>query len=282
MFLRRRRRTVNGSKSIEKASALSSSYASEENSALRRLNVAGTFVTPATMDELHREISRLVETGGPAFVLSGNVHGINTAKANPWLQEFYNRANAVRVDGAGVVWAARLLGHKIPPRITWADWGAPLARHIADRGHSLFLLGGPDECAQATADIFTAKNPSLRIVGVHHGFFAKEGPENDRIIKMINDAGPDILIVGFGMPLQERWLLNNYKLLNVKVYLTSGAAFEFLSGKAKRCPKWMGRAGFEWLFRFLMEPRRMAKRYLWGNPAFFASVIAQRITANGK
>ncbi|MBD3314865.1 MAG: WecB/TagA/CpsF family glycosyltransferase [Chitinivibrionales bacterium] len=123
-----------------------------------------------------------------------------------------------------------------------------------------------------------AANPALRIAGVHHGFFEKEGPENDRIIKLINDARPDILIVGLGMPLQERWIHDNYKRLAVKVYLTAGAAFEFLSGRTKRCPAWMGRAGFEWLFRFLLEPRRMAKRYLWGNPAFLAAVIAQKIT----
>ncbi|MBD3314864.1 MAG: hypothetical protein GF344_03695 [Chitinivibrionales bacterium] len=156
---------MNGSTSCRTALAaartntIEDTLKSETNGWPGRLKIAGTFVTPATMPELHERISHLVESGGPAFVLSGNVHDINTARANPWLLALYNRAAIVRVDGAGVVWAAGLLGHKIPLRIAWADWGLPLARHIAERGHSLFLLGGPEGCARATADIFSPPIP---------------------------------------------------------------------------------------------------------------------------
>ena len=210
-------------------------------------------------------------------MLSGNIHGINLARQSGWLADFYNRADLVRVDGAGVVLGARLLGHSIPKRLTWADWGWMLARYLAEKGHSLYLLGGPIGVAVQAADMLTKHAPELRILGAHHGYFAKDGPENDEIIDDINSCRPDILLVGMGMPLQEGWLLKNYRQMDAKVFITAGAAFEFLSGSAKRCPKWMGDLGLEWFFRLSLEPKRMAKRYLWGNTVFFFDVLKERL-----
>jgi len=185
----------------------------------------------------------------------------------------------VRIDGAGVVLGAKLLDVSIPKRNTWADWGWPLAAYLAEKKHSVYLLGGPAGAAEKTAELFKQKNPALRICGFHHGFFLQDEDEAQRIMNEINRTRPDVLIVGFGMPLQEKWIWENYKRLKVKVYLTAGAAFEYLSGQTRRCPKWMGDAGLEWLYRFFQNPRRMANRYLVGNVVFLANVLWDRFTS---
>lgn len=243
---------------------------------MEEFRILGVKTTPATIDELHRALTELVEEGGPGFCLSANIHGLNLARKTPWLREFYNRAQLVRVDGAGVVLGAKLLGREIPPRLTWADWGWLLAEYLAGAGHTVFFLGGARGAAEEAGQRLKAHAPGLRLVGVRHGFFRKTGPENEAVIEAINRAEPDVLVIGMGMPLQERWLLDNHRRLKVKVYLTGGNAFHYLAGWTKRCPEWMGRMGLEWLYRLLQEPRRMFKRYIWGNTVFILAVLRQK------
>lgn len=239
--------------------------------------ILGIKVTPGTMEDLHKQITLLIRQKCQAFILSGNIHGINLSTKLPWLADFYRQANLVRVDGAGVVLGARILGRKIPPRLTWADWGWPLAAYLAEQGHSVFLLGGPPGIAEKAKERLCAASPLLKVVGTHHGYFNKSGDENRLIIDTINKAHPDILIVGMGMPLQERWLVDNREHLGAIVCITSGAAFEYLAGELARCPSWMGRIGFEWLYRLMQDPIRMAKRYLFGNIQFIVKVLLERL-----
>lgn len=243
---------------------------------MKEVKILGIKITPAQPHELHAEITRLIETGKPSFVLSGNVHSINLARKRKWLSYFINSADIVRVDGGGVVLAAKLLGYTIPKRLTWADWGWLLSEYLAEKKHSLFLLGGPKGIAKKAGITLTKHAPGLIVVGAEDGYFNKNGKENDEIIKKINSVEPDILVVGMGMPLQEMWLLKNHLRINAKVFITAGAAFEFLSGSIKRCPKWMGENNLEWLFRLFMEPKRMLKRYLWGNTVFIINILRQK------
>jgi len=248
---------------------------------LSEMRITGIRVTPGTMEQLHARITVLIERGWPSWVLSGNVHGLNLARKYPWLARMYDSAGAVRVDGAGIVMGAKILGATIPQRNTWADWGWPLASYLAQKNHSVFLLGGPKGAAQETARLFKQKNPSLDLRGFAHGFFLKDPAETCTVVDAINHARPDVLIVGMGMPLQEKWIWENHKNLNVKVYLTAGAAFEYLSGQMKRCPVWMGNAGLEWVYRLCQSPGRMANRYLLGNLLFLVNVFLQRISKQG-
>jgi N-acetylglucosaminyldiphosphoundecaprenol N-acetyl-beta-D-mannosaminyltransferase len=243
---------------------------------LESLPILGIKTTPATLSELNSEISRLVNQGGPCVVLSANVNGLNLAFKTPWLRDFYNEAQVVRIDGAGVVLGARILGRAIPPRQTWADWAWPMARHMAAEGLSLYLLGGLKGDAPAAARALTAVNPGLRIAGTHHGYFSKQGTENEAVVDEINRCRPDILVVGMGMPMQERWILDNRSRLRVKGFMTAGNAFQFIAGLTSRCPDWMAVHGLEWLYRFWREPRRMFRRYILGNPLFIVRVMAER------
>jgi N-acetylglucosaminyldiphosphoundecaprenol N-acetyl-beta-D-mannosaminyltransferase len=213
------------------------------------------------------------------MILSGNVHSFNLAYENEWLRDFFNQADVVRLDGAGLRLGARLLGISTPPRMTWADFAWDLAKFCAEHQFSLFFLGGRPGVAEKAADKLRIPHPSLNIVGINHGYFDKmtDHLENETVIAQINAVRPDILIVGFGMPLQEKWLHENWERLNVKVALTGGAVFDYISGELQRGPKWMTDNGLEWLARLVLEPRRLWRRYIVGNPLFLWRVFKQRV-----
>ncbi|MCA1687542.1 MAG: WecB/TagA/CpsF family glycosyltransferase, partial [Actinobacteria bacterium] len=122
-----------------------------------------------------------------------------------------------------------------------------------------------------------------KIVGVRHGYFdhGAGSAENEAVVGEINAAAPDILVVGLGMPLQERWLMENWQKLDVSVALTGGAVFDYVSGRLSRGPRPLTGSGFEWLARLLVEPRRLWRRYLLGNPLFLLRVLKQRLGVPG-
>jgi N-acetylglucosaminyldiphosphoundecaprenol N-acetyl-beta-D-mannosaminyltransferase len=190
-----------------------------------------------------------------------------------------NSAEIVFCDGAGVVLGARILGNHIPQRITYADWTWQLAEFAEPRGFTLFFLGARPGVADKAAANLKARYPDLRIVGTHHGYFDKTpgSAENEAVIEQINTVRPNILIVGFGMPLQERWLMENWDRIDANVALTGGAVFDYVSGELQRAPRWMTDNGLEWLGRLLIEPRRLWRRYLIGNPLFLWRVLKQRL-----
>jgi N-acetylglucosaminyldiphosphoundecaprenol N-acetyl-beta-D-mannosaminyltransferase len=186
-----------------------------------------------------------------------------------------NGADVCFCDGVGVRVAAALAGHHIPPRITYADWTWEFAEFSSKEGLSWFLLGGVPGRADQAADALHARVPGLQIAGTHHGYFDKTGDsqENRRVVAQINESGADVLLVGFGMPLQERWLASNWGSLRPGVGLTGGAFLDYVSGVLRRAPAIFTRTGFEWLGRFLIEPQRLGRRYLIGNPRFMLRAV---------
>ena len=244
-----------------------------------RVNVLGVGVDPITVEELHAEIGRLIQDGEQALVLNANVHCLNLAYRDRTLRNLLNEAEIVFCDGAGVMLAARVLGRRIPERITYADWMWQLAAFAAAEGHSLYFLGAEPGVAEAAARRLTDTFPSLKIAGVHHGYFdhATGSPDNESVIEKINAARPHILVVGFGMPLQERWLMENLRRVEANVALSGGAVFDYVSGRVGRGPRLLTDNGFEWLARLLVEPLRLWQRYLVGNPLFALRILMQRL-----
>lgn len=144
---------------------------------------------------------------------------------------------------------------------------------------TFYFLGGRPGVAQKASQRLKEHSPDLRIVGIHHGFFDKTpgSSENDKVVHMINRVKPNILIIGFGMPMQERWLMENWDQIEANVVITAGAILDYVSGTLRRGPKWMTDHGFEWLARMIIEPRRLWKRYIIGNPLFVWRVLKQRM-----
>jgi N-acetylglucosaminyldiphosphoundecaprenol N-acetyl-beta-D-mannosaminyltransferase len=145
-------------------------------------------------------------------------------------------------------------------------------------GLKLYILGAKPGVAEKARDFFLNKYPGLYIVGIHHGYFNKgiNNLENNIVVQDINEKKPDILIVGFGMPMQEYWISENWGQMNVPVVLPVGALIDYMARVVPRAPRWMTDHGLEWLGRLIIEPRRLWKRYLLGNPIFLWRVLQQR------
>jgi N-acetylglucosaminyldiphosphoundecaprenol N-acetyl-beta-D-mannosaminyltransferase len=231
-------------------------------------------VSLLSVDELHAAIMEIVRAGRHEMILNVNAHAMNLAYELPWFRTLLERAPIVFCDGAGVMLALRLFSaDRVPARITYADWTWQLATLCAREGYRVFLLGGEDGVAAAAARKLVERTPGLTIAGTHHGFFAKQGAENAAVVDQINARSPHVVIVGFGMPLQERWIADNLAALDANVVLAGGAVFDYISGNTRRGPRVLVDHGGEWLARLVIEPRRLWRRYLIGNPRFMVRAL---------
>jgi N-acetylglucosaminyldiphosphoundecaprenol N-acetyl-beta-D-mannosaminyltransferase len=242
------------------------------------VEVLGVPVTRLTLFALIERVLVLSRAGELATVLYANVHVLNTAYTDPDLRRIMNAADVVYCDGAGVVLGARLLGHRLPERMTGADWIHTLCARCAAEGLSLYLLGSQPSVAERAAQELITLHPGLRIVGTHHGHFHDTPDATEATIAAVNATQPDILLVGMGTPLQEKWIAAHRAELDVPVVWAVGALFDFVAGVQPRGPRWMLDHGLEWLYRLLSNPRRLWHRYLIGNPLFMLRVLKQRIT----
>jgi N-acetylglucosaminyldiphosphoundecaprenol N-acetyl-beta-D-mannosaminyltransferase len=246
--------------------------------AIPSVRVFGVRIHAVTVADLLALFAAIIDRDERALVLHVNVHGMNLAYEQPWLVDCLNRADLVYCDGDGVVLGARLLGQHLPERLTLADWLWQLAEFAQARGDSLFLLGAREGVAARAAERLQERFPNLKIAGTHHGYFdkASDSAENQAVLDLIRKRRPDIVIVGFGMPIQEQWLCDNWPRLDAHIAISAGAIFDFISGELKRAPTWMNDHGLEWLGRLVVEPNRLWQRYLVGNPLFLGRVLRQR------
>ena len=243
------------------------------------INILGVHVGTQTIQELIDYIIASVEAGDRILLGYVNIHTINLAQQQHWFKDYLNRVNRTFCDGYGIKLGARLLGHHIPERYTPPDWLPKLASICTNNGYRMFFLGANPGVAEKAAHQLMSLFPQLNIVGTHHGYFDKspESPENEGILENINMLNVDILVIGLGMPVQERWLLENWPRLNCRVALPVGAAFDYLAGSIPRAPCWITDHGLEWLGRLLFEPGRLWKRYVVGIPVFLFNIIRQRL-----
>lgn len=245
-----------------------------------RFTLLGIRFHALTVDQLLQTIleSAQAPSGHKTIIANVNTHAMNLAYELAWYRDFLNQADLVFCDGFGVALGARLTGQAIKAehRSTCPDWIETLATCCQQRQLSLFLLAGRPGVAEAAARKLQNAAPGLR-VATHHGFFAKTGPENDGVIAQINTFKPDILYIGFGMPLQEAWIRDNLQRVEAKVFLPLGACLDFYTGQVYRGPRWMTDHGLEWLARLITEPKRLWQRYLVGNPLFLYRVLKEHL-----
>jgi len=185
---------------------------------------------------------------------------------NPKLSSVYNKFNMVHPDGIGISWAAKILFGKNSgiKRMYGSDLYLHLIKEAKKNNWKIFFFGD----TQKTLELISKKNPELNIVGFQSGFNFRE----KEVIKKINNSNADLLIVGMGAPCQELWVTRN---LNVKarVIICVGDGIKVFAGVKKRGPKFLRKAGFEWLVRLLNEPGRLWKRYLLETPQLFYYLI---------
>jgi N-acetylglucosaminyldiphosphoundecaprenol N-acetyl-beta-D-mannosaminyltransferase len=248
-----------------------------------RANILGVRVDRISAEELHVQTLRLAQSGENAMILYANPHCLNLSYHRPWLRNLLNSADIVFCDGFGLLLAAKILGKLSLERVTY---GAEIWRllELAELHNlSIYFLGARPGVAGKAAARLKEKYTSLNIVGFWHGYFDRTpgSPENEAVVQGINASNPDILLVGFGMPLQELWLKENRERLSVNVAITVGATIDFFAGEGRgslRAPPILADNGFEWLTRLLLEPRRLWRRYIIGNPLFLLRVLRQHLS----
>ena len=248
-------------------------------SSLKSIKLLGVKIHLATVEDVLHFIDASLGGDNKTLICHANVMALNLAYEQLWFRNFLNSANLVYCDGMGVRFGARLIGYpELPQRFTLADWIWTLAKFAAERNYSLFFLGNPLGSAQKAATRLQRTFPELRMVGTHHGYFDKsaDSPENQAILTKIEAAHPDILMVGFGMPTQERWIRENWDAITARLVFPCGAIFEYVAGDLKRGPGWMTNNYMEWLARMMISPRRYITRYLRDNPKFLWRILKQK------
>jgi N-acetylglucosaminyldiphosphoundecaprenol N-acetyl-beta-D-mannosaminyltransferase len=242
--------------------------------------VLGVQVHPyPTVDALHDDLYEIIKNNPHKLVLNVNAHALNLAYEQEWLRSLLNRAEIVFCDGKGVMLGASLLGGYIPINIGYGRWIWKLSEFLVEHDLSIYLVGGRPGVADKAAEKLQETYPKLRIVGMHHGYFDKSAGsrENLCVIDDINRVQPDVLLVCFGMPFQEEWLMRNWDSLQVKVALTGGAALDYTAAIVPRAPLWVSAIGMEWCWRLVIEPRRLWRRYILGNPKFLYRIACERL-----
>jgi len=241
------------------------------------LTVLGVGVNIVSEIELLDHIKETIQKDQKKIFAYITAHAVNLARKHGWFRDFLNSADVAYADGEGIRWASWILGRKIPKTIALTRWIWDLCEYCEKNQFSIFFLGSEETTVAKAVARLQERFPALKIAGWHHGFFEKQGPENESVITTINTSGAQLLLVGFGMPLQEQWIRENIERLQVNLFLPAGSCFEYTAGVKKTCPRWLSRIGFEWLFRFFQEPGRLFTRYFIGNPRFLLCVLADRL-----
>ena len=221
-----------------------------------------------TFDEAIRLFLEAPQAGARLRAHFCTANTVVEANADARLKRALNDAEIVTSDGMPIVWLLRLMGHRAE-RVYGPDVLLAMADRSRDLALSHYFYGGAEGIAERLAEQLLAKYPGLRVAGIEAPPFRPlSEPERRQVTDRINASGADYVWVGLGTPKQDFWLAENRAELEPAVLFAVGAAFDFLSGTKPRAPRLMQRAGTEWLFRLVTEPRRLWRRYLVGNVRF--------------
>ena len=219
----------------------------------------------------------LVETRERGYVCAAPVHALMVAQDDPEMLAALRGSTLVVPDGMPLVWAANLLGERLDDRVYGPELMLRYSDRCAERGHRVWLYGGRDQGSLVQLALsMRRRHPGIKIVGGYSPpFRALTSDEEDALVTQINEAKPDVLWVGIGVPKQEKWMAHMRERLEVPVMCGVGAAFDFHAGRVPQAPPWMQERGLEWIYRIVQEPRRLLPRYLYFNPRFVAAFARQ-------
>ena len=242
---------------------------------LQRVDVLGVGISAVNMVQALGTIDEWIRRRERHYVTVTPAHAVMDAYQDPDLRCIFNRSGMTTPDGMAIVWLLKLRGYRDVSRVYGPDLMLETCRAGREHGYRHFLYGGAEGVASTLADKMLARFPSLKIVGTHTPPFRDLTEDEDRaVVEAINTASPDIVWVGLSTPKQERWMAVHLGRIEAPVMIGVGAAFDFLSGRKRQAPRWMQRAGLEWLFRLASEPRRLWPRYR-RYPLFVLLAIAQ-------
>jgi N-acetylglucosaminyldiphosphoundecaprenol N-acetyl-beta-D-mannosaminyltransferase len=210
----------------------------------------------------------------PRSIAVTGFHGLHVANQDQDFKKLLSECDLFVPDGIAPVWIARKLGKTVEGRTTGADLMRTFFERANEKGYSSYFFGDTNTTLEKLRTKLESKYPCHRVAGMYSPPFRQHSEEEkQQMIDAINQAKPDVLWVGLGLPKQERWIHENRHKLHVPVAIGVGAAFGFHSGQVKRVPEWVGHAGFEWIWRLLAEPKKLWRRDMIDGPRFIFNVF---------
>ncbi len=230
------------------------------------VNILGVNVASLTMSQAVEQIEAFMEESRGALIATANAEMIMQATNDEAFRHIMNDAALVVPDGAGAVWAARHLGYPMPERVAGYDLVQALLARAPQKERRIFFFGSAPGIAERAREKAEALYPGVAVVGIRDGYFT--AAEEPAIIEMIRSLHVDLLLVALGSPRQEKWLAAHLPELNVAAAIGVGGTLDVMAGAVKRAPIWMQKARLEWLFRGLLQPKRIGRlmalpRFVW-------------------
>ncbi len=238
----------------------------ERELALQEARILGVRVHRVRMAEALQRIEQLISLREPNLVITADANAVLIALEDAEFRALMETAPLVTADGAGLLWAGRRLKQPFPERVSGVDLVEQLTRLSHEKGYRLYFLGAAPGVAERAAQNLLLRYPNAQIVGVQHGYF--QDSDEPAIVAQIAAARPDVLLIGMGMPRQEKWAWAHRDTLGAPVMIGVGGSFDVYAGVVKRAPRWMQRTGCEWLWRLIQDPRKIKKvrnlpRFAW-------------------
>lgn len=240
-----------------------------------RIKIFNCPVDAISMQETLDIVQDTIEKKGHIHQVVVNVAKLVNMSKDARLHESVVKSDLINIDGQGVVWAARFLGHKIPERVNGTNLMEELVALSHKNNYKIFFFGAKEEIIKKVIEVYSQKYSPNIIAGYRNGYFKKEDEKN--IAKQIADSGANILFVAITSPIKENFLYENREILQkVNFIMGVGGSFDVVAGKVKRAPVWMQKFGLEWFFRMIQEPRRLFMRYFTTNLKFAQMVLAAK------
>jgi len=250
---------------------MSSSVSSElENGPIWAL---GLPLVPLSRAKVVEMVDRLIQAREPSYFITANLNYAMLTSRNKDLREINQRAAFILADGMPLVWTAKWRRKPLPERVAGSDLIFDLCGLAEEQGYRVYLFGAGPGVAEQAAGNLGSRYPSLQIVGIESANLSELSQvEHAAVLDQVRSARPDLLFVALGQPKGERWIFANYRDLAVPVSVQVGASLDFVAGRVSRAPRVLQRLGLEWVYRLMLEPRRLTRRY-FDNGIFFLSRI---------
>ncbi len=221
-----------------------------------KIYIADIPVNNVSLNEAAEHVKKFLENRTPHFAVAINPEKILKAKRDSKLEEILKRSDLNFVDGIGVIWGARIFyKRRFKGRVAGIDLLTAILKIASRKNYRVYLLGSTEKTIEKAAEIIKRMYSGIRIVGFHNGYFKDE----KKIVNDIKESNADILFVGLGSPKQEKFIARNLNQVNVKFAMGVGGSFNVLSGEFKRAPETIQKLGLEWLYRFLLNPKRLPR-----------------------
>jgi N-acetylglucosaminyldiphosphoundecaprenol N-acetyl-beta-D-mannosaminyltransferase len=242
---------------------------------MRAIQILGVRVDDVNLAEAEAICREALRTRLTLRVVTPNAEFVMAAQEDPVFRATLNGSGLAIPDGAGLLLAGRLLGTPLRAQVAGTDLADRLAGICAREGYRLFLLGAAAGVAEAAAAKLVQRYPGLTIAGTYAGDSSPAG--DAETCARVRQAGPvDVILVAYGMKKQEAWLARNQAALAIPVGVGVGGVFDFFAGRVPRAPLVVRRAGFDWLFRLIVQPWRWRRQLAL--PRFLVAVLVYRVS----